>query len=121
VVTFSFHPTPSRDLRFLELGDGNYAGDRLLDHVDDHGFDFTAWRFRPLFFFREAPFTARLGLALVTLRFVPPLRPDFEALRALARAAEVLLRSFARLLGCAFARFFRLAMISSQPLCTAVA
>ena len=72
-------------------------------------------------FFREVPFTARLGLALLPLRFVPPLRPDFEALRALARAAEVLLRSFARLLGCAFARFFRLAMISSQPLCTAVA
>src|SRR6202040_173737 len=55
VVTFSFHPTPSRDLRFLELGDGNYAGDRLLDHVDDHGFDFTAWRFRPLLFFSRGP------------------------------------------------------------------
>jgi hypothetical protein len=41
VVPFGLYPTPSGDLRFLELGDSNYAGDRLLDHIDDYGFDFT--------------------------------------------------------------------------------
>ena len=71
-------------------------------------------------FFRAASFISRLGLALPTARFVPLVRADFDAFRALARAAEALLCNFPRLLGCALARFFRLAMISSQPLCTAV-
>jgi len=61
-------------------------------------------------FLRNAFFAARL------VRFVFPFRVDFDALRALFRAVKVVLRSFARLF--AFARFFRLAMISSPPLCT---
>ena len=78
--------------------------------------DFTRRRFFP-----RASFSARLDLALPTARFGPLLRADFDAFRALPCAAEVLLRNFPRLFDCAFARFFRLAMISSQPLCTAVA
>jgi len=65
-------------------------------------------------FFRGAAFTARLGLALATLGFVPPLGADFDALRTLPRGAEVF-RSSARFFGCALARFFRLAMIDLLP------
>jgi hypothetical protein len=64
-------------------------------------------------FFRGAAFTARC-LALTTLRFVPRLCADFDALRVLPRAAEVL-RNFARFFGRALARFFRLAMIELLP------
>ena len=61
-------------------------------------------------FFRAGFFVADLGLALPTARFVAPLCADFAAFCAL----PVLL---ARFFGCAFARFFRLAMISSQTPC----
>jgi hypothetical protein len=61
-------------------------------------------------FFRAAFFSADLGFALTTARLVLPLRADFAAFCAL----PVL---FAGFFGCAFARFFRLAMISSQTPC----
>ena len=72
--------------------------------------DFTRCRF-----FCGAFLTALFGLALATLRFVPPLGADFDALRAPARAAEVLPRIFPRFFDCALARFFRLAMIDLLP------
>jgi hypothetical protein len=58
--------------------------------------------------FRVTFLTARWSLAVVAVRFVPPLRADFNTLRALPREAELLLRNFAR--------FFRLAMIDLLPL-----
>lgn len=72
----------------------------------------TVWTSRPkdfirCRFFRATPFTARLGLALATLRFVPRLCADFDALRVL--------RNFARFFACTLARFFRLAMIDLPP------
>jgi hypothetical protein len=69
-------------------------------------------------FFRTTFLGTGLGFALPIARLVLPRRADFAAFYALPRA--VLLRNLARFFGGAFARFFRLAMISSQPLCTAV-
>jgi hypothetical protein len=100
---------PPRDLRLLQFRDRCYAGNWLLDHVDDDGFDLGAQRLIRCCFFRGAAFTVRLGLAAV-LRFVPRLGADFEALRILLPAAESL-RNLARFFGRALARFFRLAMI----------
>jgi hypothetical protein len=64
-------------------------------------------------FFRAAFFApARLGLALAIVRFVPLPRADLDAVRALPRAAELFLRTFAR--------FFRLAMDDLLPTCCAL-
>jgi hypothetical protein len=67
-------------------------------------------------FFRGAFFATGLDFASPPARLVLP--RDFAVCCALPLA--VLLRSFARFFGCAFARFFRLAMISSPSLSTAV-
>ena len=68
-------------------------------------------------FFRIAFFVAtRLGLALATAGLVAFPRADLDTVRALTRTAARLLPGLARFFGCAFDRFFRLAMIDLFPL-----
>jgi hypothetical protein len=116
-VTFRFHPTPRRDLRLFEFCHGYYAGSWFLDDVDD-GFNLTAWRFQPPLFLSRSFLRYRFRLCLAACAAGSSSSRGLRSLCALSLA--VLLRGFARFFGSAFARFFRLAMISSPPLSTAV-
>jgi hypothetical protein len=64
-------------------------------------------------FFRVAFFVAaRFGLAAAAVRFAAFRRDELDTLRALPRAAELLLRAFGRFFDCVF---LRLAMIDLPP------
>ena len=101
-------------LGLLEFGDGDYAWNRLLDHismiVSSAG---ERAGFVGLTFFRETPFApARLSLALVKrffglaeVGFAALPRADLEVFRTLPRAIDFLFLTAARL--------FRTAMIAA--------
>jgi hypothetical protein len=92
-------------LRRFDFGDDRYARNRLLDHIDDDGFNGGgAWRLHCPHFFRDF-FAPRLsfalagrflGIAWLRSVFAGLFRADVEGLRALRRAIGFLFRIVAR-------------------------